>query len=102
MQNKPSQPFPSIESALEFMTVLQDVVADVSAELGQKAADAVGERYADGLHLALYKMNQLSGYVEKSRTILKDLALIRKVLCGCEPCEVPRPNALNMDRLPQR
>ena len=80
------------------MTVLQDIVSDVSEELNQKAADAVGERYADGLRLALYKMNQLSCHIERSRAILKDLGLIRRVLCGCE---VARPNVLSVDDLPE-
>lgn len=76
------KPFDSIESALEFMTLLEGVISDVSEELRETAEKAATERYKNGLNLALYKMNQLTFHVHKSRRILNDLTLIRGVLVG--------------------
>lgn len=75
-------PFDSIESALEFMVVLEKVISDASEELREKLDTAATERYTNGLNLALYKMKQLSSHVQKSRRILNDLTLIRSVLVG--------------------
>jgi hypothetical protein len=75
-------PFDSIESALEFMVVLEKVISDASDELRGKLDTATTERYTNGLNLALYKMKQLSSHVQKSRRILNDLTLIRSVLVG--------------------
>ncbi len=82
MRDELVRPFDSIESALEFMVVLEKVISDASDELRVKLDNAATERYTNGLNLALYKMNQLSSHVQKSRRILNDLTLIRSVLVG--------------------
>ena len=82
MRNKVVRPFETIESALEFMVVLEGVIADVSTELQGMAEDAATARYGTGVRLALYKVDQLSSHVGKSRRILNDLTLIRGVLVG--------------------
>ena len=82
MRNDLERPFDSIESALEFMTLLEAVVSEASDEVREKLDAAKTERYSNGLHLALYKLSQLSSHVHKSRRILNDLTLIRGVLTG--------------------
>ena len=76
------RPFDSIESALEFMELLQETIEEVSAELLQQKQNAANERSASGLSLAVYKVKQLDFHVQKSRRILNDLALIRGALTG--------------------
>ncbi len=79
------RPFNSIESALEFMVLLEDVISDTTKELEQTLELATNERYGNGIRLALFKIGQLSGHVGKSRRILNDLTLIRGVLIGDRP-----------------
>ena len=77
-----ARPFESIESALEFMTLLEDEIAGASGELRTMLDGASHQRKAEALNLALYKMHQLSFHTQKSRRILNDLRLIRTVLVG--------------------
>jgi hypothetical protein len=80
MEEEFIRPFESIESALEFMVLLEQVSEEVSGELQQKLQQAKMPRYINGLNLALYKVHQLSFHVQKSRRILNDLRLLRTVL----------------------
>ncbi len=77
-----SRPFESIESALEFMGLLEGEIAEAAGELRELTKEDGGERFDEALNLALYKMHQLSSQVQKSRRILNDLRLIRNVLLG--------------------
>jgi hypothetical protein len=77
-----TRPFESIESALEFMILLEQVTEEVSDELKEKLQGATKKRYINGLNLAIYKIDQLSSHVQKSRRILNDLRLLRTVLTG--------------------
>ena len=79
------RPFDSIESALEFMVLLESVISETTKQLEETLEDATTERYGNGIRLALFKINQLSTHVGKSRRILNDLALIRGVLIGDGP-----------------
>ena len=77
------QPFHSIESAHEFMLVLENVIADTQSELEALLNDtnsASDERRREALRLALFKISQLETHTRKSRRILNDLGLIRSVL----------------------
>ena len=80
MRDRVVRPFESIESALEFMALLEGVIHDASSELRGELSSAETERYKNGLNLALYKIEQLAGHVQKSRRLLNDLSLIRGVL----------------------
>jgi hypothetical protein len=82
MPDEMLKPFDSIESALEYMVLLESVISEVSNELQDRAGRAATERYKNGLQLALFKTNQLAFHVQKSRRILNDLRLIRGVLVG--------------------
>ena len=83
MDDAAEQPFQSIESAHEFMTVLENVIADAQRELETLLADANNasdDRRTEALRLALFKISQLETHTHKSRRILNDLGLIRSVL----------------------
>jgi hypothetical protein len=83
MDDAAEQPFHSIESAHEFMTVLENVIADAQRELETLLADANNasdDRRTEALRLALFKISQLETHTRKSRRILNDLGLIRSLL----------------------
>jgi hypothetical protein len=83
MADAAEQPFHSIESAHEFMLVLENVIADAQRELQALLNDANNmsdERRMEALRLALFKISQLETHTRKSRRILNDLGLIRSVL----------------------
>jgi hypothetical protein len=80
MANEAVQPFDSIESAHEFMVVLESVIAETQGELHALLADASDERRTEALRLALFKISQLETHTRKSRRILNDLGLIRSLL----------------------
>ena len=82
MSDEVTRPFESIESALEFMVLLEEEIADASKELHETLDSTGNRRHAEALNLALYKMHQLSFHTQKSRRILNDLRLIRGVLVG--------------------
>ena len=79
-----SQPFDSIESAQEFIALLQDSVAEAIEDVYQKLANTPDDekRRAQALQLAQYKLGQLSTHMQKSRRILNDLRIIRKLLAN--------------------
>jgi hypothetical protein len=83
MADTAEQPFQSIESAHEFMVVLENVIVETQAELETMLADANNtsdERRTEALRLALFKISQLEVHTRKSRRILNDLGLIRSLL----------------------
>jgi hypothetical protein len=80
MADEAVQPFDSIESAQEFMVVLESVIAETQGELQALLADASDERRTEALRLALFKISQLETHTHKSRRILNDLGLIRSLL----------------------
>jgi hypothetical protein len=83
MSTEASRPFDSIESAHEFIALLEEctqaAMTDVRRHI-QEANAGTDPRRADALTLALFKMNQLSTHVRKSRRILNDLRTIRRLL----------------------
>ena len=83
MPDVAEQPFHSIESAHEFMVLLENVIADAQGELQNMLNDANNasdERRSEALRLALFKIAQLDVHTRKSRRILNDLGLIRSLL----------------------
>ncbi len=78
-----SRPFESIESAHEFIVLLEESIAeavrDVEAHLAEAKTDG-DERRAHALNLAIYKMSQLATHTHKSRRLLNDLRTVRRLL----------------------
>jgi hypothetical protein len=78
-----ASPFDSIDSAHEFMILLEESIADALREVEtelDEARHSQMDRRMEALALAVYKMNQLSNHVHKGRRILKDLRTIRRLL----------------------
>ena len=83
MSPEPSRPFDSIESAHEFVALLEESIEDAVLEVKEHieaAKTAQDERRAEALTLAIYKMSQLSVHMHKSRRLLNDLRTIRRLL----------------------
>jgi hypothetical protein len=77
-------PFETIDSAQEFMTLLDQVVTETTTKLQTQLHEGDLTRSADGLRLAIYKLQQLREHVHQSRRILNDLDMIERVLMGGE------------------
>ena len=77
------QPFDSIESAYDFMTVLAETVLAAKRELHHEHDTAIREgqaRRAQAIELALFKLKTLNCCVYKSRRSLNDLRMIRRLI----------------------
>jgi hypothetical protein len=77
------KPFDSIESAREFIVLLEESIGEAMTDVKDAGAESDGAddpRRAEALALALFKMNQLSIHVHKSRCLLDDLCSIRRQL----------------------
>lgn len=78
-----TKPFESIESAHEFVALLeesiQEAVDDVRGHLREAEASR-DERQVRALNLALFKLTQLATQMHKGRRALNDLRSIRRLL----------------------
>ena len=77
------QPFDSIESAQDYMTLLAETILDVMKELNDEHRRALQEkqdRRGRAIELATYKLKMLNCYVHKSRRALNDLRMIRRLI----------------------
>jgi hypothetical protein len=77
------QPFESIESAHDYMNVLAATTLDVMNELRRDRDQFLrqGElRRAQAIDLAMFKLKMLSCYVFKSRRMLNDLRILRRLV----------------------
>jgi hypothetical protein len=77
------QPFDSIESAHEYMSILATTTLEVLAELKQDRDHALHEgetRRAQAIDLAIFKLKMLGCHVHKSRRMLNDLRIIRRLI----------------------
>jgi hypothetical protein len=77
------QPFDSIESAHEFMNVLAQTILEAMKELHHEQQSALRdgqERRARAVELAQFKLKMLNCHVHKSRRMLNDLRMIRRLL----------------------
>ncbi len=78
-----TEPFDSIESAQDFVTLLASTVTDSIRDLDEdrKAAlDDGDDRRVQAIDVALYKLRLLDGHVRKSARILNDLRSLRRLL----------------------
>lgn len=78
-------PFDSIESAHEYVSLLEAQIEVVKAALAQDGAaareDGAGRRL-DALRLVDYKLNQLKHHLSVAGRILNDLRVLRRLLLG--------------------
>ena len=78
-----NKPFESIESAHEFVALLEESIREAADDVRGhlRDAEAAGdERQVRALNLALYKLTQLATNMHKSRRALNDLRSIRRLL----------------------
>jgi hypothetical protein len=76
-------PFESIESAQEYMNVLAEIILDVMKDLNRDRQIAHldnQQRRAQALELAIFKLKMLGCYVHKSRRMLNDLRILRRLI----------------------
>jgi hypothetical protein len=76
-------PFETIESALEYVTLLARQVEDVGTGIVEDistAAEMRASRRVDALRLVDYKLRQLTTHLAASRRILNDLRMLRRVV----------------------
>ena len=77
------QPFESIESAHDYMDILATTTLEVMGELKRDRDQALREgelRRAQGIELAMFKLKMLGCYVYKSRRMLNDLRILRRLI----------------------
>ena len=77
------RPFDSIESAYEYMNILAATVLEVTAELKVNHDEAMREgldRRARAIDLAMFKVKMLGCHVHKSRRMLNDLRILRRLI----------------------
>lgn len=78
-----ANPFESIESAHDFVTLLEATIGDAKRDL---AADIDREsvqnesRRLEALRLALYNLEKLEIHMHRSRRVLNDLRTLRRLL----------------------
>jgi predicted nuclease of restriction endonuclease-like RecB superfamily len=78
-----TKPFESIESAHEFVALLEESIQEAADDIREhlrQAEEARDERQMRALNLALYKLTQLATQMHKSRRALNDLRSIRRLL----------------------
>ena len=78
-----SKPFESIESAHEFVALLEESIREAADDVRGHLRDAEAardERQVRALNLALFKLTQLATQMHKSRRALNDLRSIRRLL----------------------
>jgi hypothetical protein len=78
-----AKPFESIESAHEFVALLEESIQEAAEDVREhlRQAEAAGdERQVRALNLALFKLTQLAAQMHKSRRALNDLRSIRRLL----------------------
>ena len=76
-------PFDSIESAHDYMNILAATTLEVMSELKHDRDQALrdGEvRRAQAIDLAMFKLKMLGCHVYKSRRMLNDLRILRRLI----------------------
>jgi len=77
------QPFETIESAQEFLNLLADTALEAMSDLKRDHDLALrngAERRARAIELAMYKLKTFGCYVHKSRRMLNDLRILRRLI----------------------
>src|SRR5271165_3106367 len=77
------RPFDSIEGAHEYMTILASTALEVMADLKRDRDNALrsgDKRRAQAIELAMFKLKMLDCYIFKSRRVLNDLRILRRLI----------------------
>lgn len=76
-------PFETIESAQDFLRVLHETVLDAMKDLNGDYQIALQDsqlRRAQALGLAMFKLKMLTCHIHKSRRMLNDLRMLRRLI----------------------
>jgi hypothetical protein len=75
-------PFDSIESAHQYISLLAQTVREVGGSIRTDIAEAAGDgtRRVDALRLVDYKLTQLEAHLVSSGRLLNDLRALRRIL----------------------
>ena len=83
MNTETVNPFETIESAQEYITLLIQAISEsqdaIAADIRTQGASA-SSRHVEALNLIVYKLDNLSMHVKRSRRILNDLRTLRRLL----------------------
>lgn len=83
MHKPDTSPFATIESTQEFFHLLEqaisDTLADVQGDLNI-AQDEDAERRVQALRLVTYRLDKLAFHAARSRRLLNDLVMLRRLL----------------------
>ena len=77
------QPFDSIESAHEYMNILASTTLEAMSDLKRDRDLALRDgdvRRARAIELAIFKLKMLGCHVHKSRRMLNDLRILRRLI----------------------
>jgi len=77
------QPFETIESAQEYMNILAATLLEVLTDLKHDRDQALKDgqqRRAQAIDLAMFKLKILGCHVHKSRRMLNDLRILRRLI----------------------
>ena len=84
MKSQTDDPFGTIESAYDFMTLLAAAASQAKAELqvdvDRESGSADLSRRVDALRIALYNLEKLELHLNRSNRILNDLRTLRRML----------------------
>jgi hypothetical protein len=84
MKSQSDDPFGTIESAQDFMSLLAAAVSqakqDLQMDVDRETASADVSRRVDALRMALYNVEKLEVHLNRSSRILNDLRTLRRLL----------------------
>jgi hypothetical protein len=84
MNSQTDDPFQTLESAHDFVTLLAAAVsqskAELRADVDRESASADLSRRVDALRIALYNVEKLEVHLNKSSRLLNDLRTLRRLL----------------------
>jgi hypothetical protein len=104
MKSQMDDPFGTLESAHDFVALLNAAVTQAKAELqvdvDRESASADLSRRVEALRMALYNVEKLEVHLSRSSRILNDLRTLRRLLfeerervAGTRPEPLPAANA---------
>ena len=95
MDRQVGNTFESIESAHDFVRLLSEAVAetkqDIAADVKREQASSKITRRLDALRIALYSLEKLELHMNKSRLILNDLRILRRLIFEERAASAPEP-----------
>jgi hypothetical protein len=85
MDDDSANPFHSLESAHEYLSLLLQALEDARHAIDENVADAAAahaNRRVDALRVIVHQLNLLDQHVRRSSRIVNDLRTLRRMLLG--------------------